>query len=160
MRALFLGAASILCGQMAFATPELNLVSGASNVTQVGTGSTVSYSNTNFNGWNISVVFGASNSPNLSGVNGAFGIDVTSLTATCTGGPCTSAPLDIYLSDTGFTQAVATGGFVTTFSTTQSGGTATQTAWDTTANTIFGEGTSIGTVGPSALGRIDPVALG
>jgi hypothetical protein len=135
-------------GQFASATPELYLVSGGTNVTVPGSGSTVNYSNTNFDGWNISVVFGSSNSPGLTGVNGLFGLDITSLTATCSGGPCSSNPLDIFLSDTGFTQVVAANGFTSSYSTTQHGGSTSQLAWDTTANTIFGEGQSIGTIGP------------
>jgi hypothetical protein len=149
MKGLLVGVALVAAlGQMAFATPSLNLVSGASNVTVPGSAGTVSYSNLNFNGWNIDVVFGASNSPGLSGVHGGFGIDITSLTATCQGGTCSADPLDIYLSDTGFTQVVAAGGFSTDYSSTQSGGSTTQWAWDDTTNTLFGEGTLIGKVGP------------
>jgi hypothetical protein len=148
MKALLIVAGAVLCGQMAFATVELNLVSGASNTTVVGAGGNVSFTSANFNGWNISVVAGASNSPNLTGVHGLFGIDLTSLTATCVTSQCSSSPLDVFLSDTGFTQAVPLHGFTSTFSTTQSGGSSTQFAWDDTTNTIFGQQTAIGTVGP------------
>jgi hypothetical protein len=148
MKGLLVCASLVVFGQMAFATPELNLISGANNTTVVGIGSTVSYSNTNFNGWNITVVVGASNSPNLTGGAGLFGLDITSLTATCVVGSCSANPLDIYLSDTGFTQAVGAGGFTTTYSSTQTGGSTSETAWDSTANTIFTQGTLIGTVGP------------
>jgi hypothetical protein len=150
MKGLLLSAAlAATFGQIAMATPELNLVSGAVNSgTVIGSGSNVSYSNSNFNGWNISVVFGASNSPNLAGVNGLFGIDITSLTATCTGGNCSAAPLDIFLTDTGFTQAVGVGGFTTSYSSTQSGGSTTETAWEDAGNTAFAQTTLIGTVGP------------
>jgi|SRR5579862_2918794 len=135
--------------QMAFATPELQLTSGTSSATVVGSGSTVTYSNSNFDGWNILVVFGASNSPNLSGANGLYGIDITSLTATCaTPTLCSGHPLDIFLSDTGFTQAVPAGGFQSDYSSTQTGGSTWQKAWDDTTNTIFGQGTYIGEVGP------------
>ncbi len=149
MKGLLLGAAlAVTFGQAMFATPELKLTSGASNTIVIGSGNTVSYSNSNFNGWNISIVFGASNSPNLTGPAGLFGIDITSLTATCTGGACSGNPLDVFLSDTGFTQPVGPGGFTATYSSTQSGGSTTLMAWDDTTNTIFGTGTPIGTVGP------------
>lgn len=117
----------------ALATPELEVVSGASSVTIPGAGGTVSYSNSNFDGWNILITFGISNSP---GTN-PFGIDITNLVVTC--GPisgCSSDTLDITLSDTGFT--TATVGFLNNYSLTGSGST-TQTAWFDTSNTLFGE---------------------
>lgn len=132
---------------MAFATPELKLVSGTSTLVISGTGSTVTYSNTDFDGWDISIVFGSSNSPNLSGANGSFGIDDVVLAA-CSDGTCSANPLDLFLSDTGFTQDVGAGGFTSVYSTTQVGGTTSQLAWDSSANTIFGMGTPVGTVGP------------
>ena len=147
---------AIALGPAAFASPELWLVSGSSNVvcsTSGGgcsvSGNTVSYSNTNFDSWNISVVVGVSNSPGLSGAAGSFGLDITSLTATCgSTAACSSNPLDIYLSDTGFTQVVPAGGFKTDYSSTQTGGSTSQSAWYTMSNTIFGTGHLIGTVGP------------
>jgi hypothetical protein len=150
MKGLLLSAAlAVTFGPLAMATPELTLVSGAANSGAVlGSGSTVQYSNTNFNGWNVSIVFGTSNSPNLQGVNGLFGIDITSLTATCTGGNCSANPLDIFLSDNGFTQPVGVGGFTTTYSSTQTGGSTTQMAWESATNTFFAQTTAIGTVGP------------
>jgi len=132
--------------QLAFATSELQFISGTNTLVVAGIGSTVTYSNTNFDGWDISIVFGASNSPGLSGVNGNFGIDA-SILAACTDQTCSSNPLDIFLSDTGFTQEVNAGGFSTVFSTTQYGGTTDQLSWDTTADTIFGKGTLIGELG-------------
>ncbi|HLY17144.1 MAG TPA: PEP-CTERM sorting domain-containing protein [Bryobacteraceae bacterium] len=146
MKLVLIGSLSVFAfGQMAFATPELNLVSGADNVVVTGTGGTVSYSNASFNGWVIDVVFGSSFSPGLV----PYGIDITSLTATCiVGSACSANPLDIYLSDTGFTTVVPAGAFKSDYSSTQTGGTTQQWAWDDTTNTIFGKGTSIGTVGP------------
>ncbi len=144
----FLIAAALVVGlaQLAFAgsSPELDIVSGGSNVTIVGTGNTVTYSNLDFDGWEISVVFGLSNSPGLT----PYGIDISSLTATCAVPTlCAANPLDIFLSATGFTTPV--GKFISGFSSTQTGkGNTTQFGWDDTANTIFGEGTAIGTVGP------------
>jgi hypothetical protein len=135
----------------AFATPSLSLSSGVSSAVVVGSDITnsVSYSNPNFNGWNLQIVFGSSNSPALQGVNGLFGLDVTSLTATCTGlGACSSDTLTIEFSDTDFTQVVGAGGFTTTYSSTQVGGSTTQTAWADTTNTLFGHSGLIGSVGP------------
>jgi hypothetical protein len=148
MKVLFLGAAlATAFGQLASATPELKLVSGASTLVIGGVGSTVTYFNTDFNGWNISIVFGSSNSPNLLGASGNFGIDDAVLAA-CIGGTCASNPLDILMSDTGFTQGVDAGGFTSIYSPTEVGGTTTQLAWDSTDNTMFGAGTLIGTLGP------------
>jgi hypothetical protein len=148
MKVLFLGAAlAIAFGQMASATAELKLISGTNTLVIAGTGSTVTYSNSDFNGWDISIVFGSSNSPNLSGVNGNFGIDDAVL-AGCNGGTCSSNPLDILLSDTGFTENVNAGGFTAVYSPTQVGGITSQMAWDTSADTLFGKGALIGTVGP------------
>ncbi len=89
--------------QSALATPELNIVSGGSNVTFNGSGDQVLYAN-DVNGWNVSLVLGLSNSPDLSGTPGGFGVQLTSVEATCFGGGCSTDPLDIFLSDTGFTQ--------------------------------------------------------
>jgi len=147
MKGLVLGAALTLAlAGAASATPSLILTSGSSSITVPGAGSSVTYSNLNFNGWKVSIVFGDSNSPALV----PYGIDLTSLTATCTTAQCSTGALDIFLSDTGFTQPVAAGGFINTFSSTQTGtaASATQNAWVSTLNTLFGTGSSIGTVVP------------
>jgi len=137
----------------ALASAEMELVSGGSTViiTDNGVGDldstvgTITYSNTNLNGWVISVTSGTSNSPGVD----PFGIDLTSLTATCgSTQPCSSDPLQVWFSDTGFN--VGAPGFQSDYSATITGSTAStsQTAWVTNANTIFGMGSLIGTVGP------------
>ncbi len=126
-------------------TPMLNIVSGAANVTFSGVGSQVLYAN-DINGWNVSLILGLSNSPALTGTNGGYGLQLTSASATCFGGGCSTDPLDIYLSDTGFTQP--TPDFNTYFSSTQTGvGTSSQMAWFDPSNTLFGTSTAIATVG-------------
>src|SRR5436853_111786 len=87
-------------------TDELKLTSGgAATVTIVDNGvgdlnpagGTILYSNTNFDGWDISFAGGTSNSPSVS----PFGIDIGSLTARClSGGGCTTdAPYISYPHD-------------------------------------------------------------
>jgi len=132
-----------LCGQFALAEDLKLTTSGASTVLVVGSGGSVTYSNANFGGWDIKIVFGDSNSPSLY----PYGLDLSSVTATCSNTPCTKNPLDIYLSDTGFTEK--TNVFVNDYSATDTGkGSTTQYAWDDTGNAMFGEGTPIGIVGP------------
>jgi hypothetical protein len=144
LRGLLVGAALVIaCGQMALATPELQLISGSSNT---GPLSGTFYSNANFNGWDISFVIGSSHSPGLQ----PFGIRITSLTATCDGGldGCSANPLEIFFSDNGFTQASP--GFMNFYSMTDTGSTAstTQNAWVDPGNTDLAETNSLGSVGP------------
>src|SRR5882724_3446905 len=87
-------------------TDQLHLSSGVvtATITDGGPGDinpligTVAYANSNFNGWEINFTAGTSHSPNLS----PFGLDLTSLTANCRGGPCTTDPLIIAFSDINF----------------------------------------------------------
>ncbi len=127
-------------------TPQLNIVSGASNIIIPGMGNQVVYSN-DVNGWNVSLAFGLSNSPNLSGTPGGFGLELTSASATCFGGGCSTDPLQIFLSDTNFVGM--TSSLSSYFSSTQTGvGTSSQKAWFDNSNTLFGSATPIGNVGP------------
>jgi hypothetical protein len=129
---------------------ELAIVSGSTSITITDNGSTdtnpatgaVAYSNGNFNGWNIAIVGGTSNSPVLT----PFGLDLASLTATCTGGACANSSLDVFYTATGFTDPTGSAdGFTTTFSTPETGtGTATELAWYSTLNTVFSEQQLIG----------------
>jgi hypothetical protein len=98
------------------------------------------------NGWALNIISGSSNSPDLI----PFGIDITSLTATCAPSkPCSAAPLHVIYSDTGFNVPVLAGGFLTTYSNTQSGsGSTDESAYFANTNTLFNEASSIGTVGP------------
>lgn len=139
--AIAIGAGFALCGVNAFATPELQLTSGASNVTVPGSGSTVIFSNPNFDGWDITLVFGDSNSPTLN----PFGLDVTNLLATCNGGNCSKDTLSIELTDTGFTTPVGTNQFLNSYSLTGATGSpnTSQTAFFDTTNTPFGTGGTI-----------------
>jgi hypothetical protein len=116
------------------ATPTLELVSGTVAPVQVAAGPSgaTTYSNQNFDGWDVIISFGTSNSPDLS----PYGLDLVDLVETCWRGTgCASDPLEIYLSDTGFTQT--TGAFVQSYSTTGAG-VASQTAYVDTSNTVFG----------------------
>src|ERR1700722_3287584 len=98
-------------------TDELTLTSGATTVTILDNGAgdltsaagTVTYSNASFNGWNILITSGTSNSPTLN----PFGIDIASLTATCNGGACATQSLKIDYSDINFNVPVGAGGFST-----------------------------------------------
>jgi hypothetical protein len=143
----------VLCALLAVSVPSIvaadsiQIVSGGTTITVPGTGA-ATYTNANFNGWDITIAAGSSNSPGLS----PYGLDLTSIAATCTGGACSANPLDIFYSDTGFTGSVAAGGFQTTYSATITGsGTSTEIAWASSANTLFALGLTnkIGaTVGP------------
>ena len=103
--------------------------------------------NGTIDGWTINVVSGTSHSPGLT----PFGLDETSLTATCAGGPCTANPLHVLYSDINFTVPVPAGGFSTTYSSTVTGsGTTSESAYVDNTNTLFGEPATglIATVGP------------
>lgn len=97
-------------------------------------------------GWTLSIVSGTSHSPGLI----PFGLDISSLTASCSTASCTGAnALDIQYSDIGFTTPVPIGGFLTSYSNTQSGtGTTSESAYFDNSNTLFAETTLIGAVGP------------
>jgi len=162
MRGLLIGTALVIaCGQMALANsiPELLLISGDSNTVLYGSpDGTVNDISDTLNGWTINVLIGASNSPDLSGISGPFGIFLFSSTATCVGvRECESDALDVYISDIGFTDSVAVGGFVTGYNHDQDGGSTSQIAWFDPSNTFFGGvndggtplgGTLIGVLGP------------
>ena len=149
-RFFFLALVSIVLLGTASATTtptEMKLVSGSSTIIiydnvapdlNPATG-TIYYTNTNFNGWDISVANGVSNSPGVS----PYGLDLTSLSATTTG----PNSLDIYFSSTGFTVPVTE--FSTAYSATITGnGSTSELAFVDNTNTIFGEGSEIGSVGP------------
>jgi hypothetical protein len=138
-------ALTIVLGQFASASPFLDLTSGAVNVPVAGTGSFVLYSNADLNGWDV-IDLGTSSSPSLS----PFGINNIAV-AVCASGVCLSDPLDIYLTDTGFTQPVGALGFTADYTAIQfSSGSTSQTAWFDPANGPFAQTTLIGTVGPFA----------
>jgi len=112
-------------------------------------------------GWTLHIVSGTSNSPSLF----PFGLDITSLTASCSVGTCTGAgALDIKYSDINFTTPVGAGGFTTTYSATITGGiTTSESAFVDNSNTLFGEPGAglIGTVGPfSAPGGVGSASGG
>jgi len=80
------------------------------------------------NGWSLYITSGTTKSPGLV----PFGIDLTSLTASCmVSGGCTGAnDLHIIYSDAYFNVPVAAGGFLTSYSDTQNGtGTTSQSAY-------------------------------
>jgi hypothetical protein len=107
------------------------------------------YSNANYNGWDITVIAGSNFSPTLS----PYGLDLSVL-ASCTGGSCLMAPLDVFYTAQNFTQVVPTLGFQTTYSSTQTGaGTTTRAiTWADSTNTLFGGG--IPPLGADQLGSV------
>jgi len=155
MRKLLLVAAiALVCSSMALATntDELALVStGATTIVVLDTsigGNSITYSDADFNGWDIEFTAGVSTSPNTE----IPALDLTSLTATCGGldvKTCAANPLEIWYSDTGFTTAV--NGLTTFYSATvEGGGSTSQIAYGDPTDTIFGTTVTIGTVGPLA----------
>jgi len=111
-----------------------------------GSGAVV-YNNFNFDGtgWDIFLTVGVSNSPNLT----PSGLFVSSMNVKCLPlSPCSTHPLDIYLSDVGFTQLVP--GFSTTYIPflISGGGSTSQSAWWSGVNSYFDTTHLIGTVGP------------
>jgi hypothetical protein len=102
---------------MAFATAELELVSGSTTLylydngtvtcagcatfsstdTNPATG-VISINATGLNGWNVTISTGSSNSPNCSGVNGPGCLDNTTITTSTSG----AGTLTAYFADTGF----------------------------------------------------------
>jgi hypothetical protein len=134
----------------AHATATLQLISGSQAV-QVSQGGM--YSNPDFNGWDVIISFGSSNSPDLI----PYGLDLADVVETCWGGiGCATDPLEVYLSDTGFTQVV--GALGQAYSTTGVGVT-TQTAYADTGNILFGTDTptseQIGTITLTGTGAED-----
>jgi len=129
---------------LATSTEQLTVSDGLTTVTVLSGTNSVSYSNANFDGWNIVVAGGSSQSPLLS----PFGLDTFTLAATCAAGTgCGTHDLTISFSDMNFTQ-VPTGGFLESFSGTISSGSASQSAWFDIGNSLFAKTTSIGTLGP------------
>ena len=136
------------CGAM---SGDLNPVAGTDTITG------------SLNGWTLSIVSGTSNSPGLI----PFGLDITSLTASCTiVGGCTGLnSLDIQYSDVNF--ASAPSAFSTSYSATTTGlGSTSESAFLSNLNTLFAETTLIGGVGPfsapggagTAIGGVGAVA--
>lgn len=125
----------------AHAMATLMLISGSQSE-QLSPGE--AFSNPNFNGWDVVISFGTSSSPGLS----PYGLDLADVVETCWSGTgCATDPLEVYLSDTGFTQVAL--GLGQTYSTTGVGVT-TQTAYADPSDTLFGTDTptseQIGTV--------------
>ena len=105
----------------------------------------INYYNSNLNGWTVNFVSGVSHSPGLA----PYGLGLSSLTAICSFGGCTSQSLEIWFSDSNFTVPLGLNGLVTTFSTTQTGdGMASESAWSSNQNTTFDQQSLIGTLGP------------
>jgi hypothetical protein len=163
---LGVGLFTVVCAGAAFATTTDELavcINGASCVTILDTavtdpvfgagGGQIDYTNSNFNGWNLKIIVGTSNSPN----NVQPGLDLTSLTATCVAATgCGTNVLDVLYTDINFNVPVAAGAWNNQYSTTitKSGGTSgstSQLAWVDTSNTLFGMPAAPGmlpTVGP------------
>jgi hypothetical protein len=132
------------------AADEIEVISGSSTATSSGSG-TVTYSNGAFNGWNLTIAVGVSNSPSLS----PYGLDL-SVVASCASGGCLTTPLQVFLTDTGFNVPVSAGGFQTTYSATDSGSGSTRAVtWADSTNTAFGGGLPTG-IGTDHLGTVGP----
>jgi hypothetical protein len=134
--------------QIASATPSLFVTTGASSVAVIGVPGAVSFSSSDFGGWNLKVLFGTSNSPSAS----PFGIDLTTLSAECVEATCGN--LDVWLSDTAFTQV--NNNFVNAFVSNQTGSSSsvTQKAWVGLGNLLF---QSDGSDGPPTVAGGSPI---
>lgn len=175
---LIVAVASTMTAGTALAGPiEMFLTSGGKTTTllvgNTGDPSSVSFCGT-LNGWMISGgTGGTSYSPDL---NSFIGIDLGGYTATCVAvGGCSSDPLTMVISATGFTTPIDSKGFLMEFSGNVHGGSVTTSAYWDTANTYFcnsantavsdcGSGTEIGSLtlgstssGMSALGGPDTI---
>jgi len=177
---VFLVAALLGCTAFATTTDSLQVSAGGSTVVIADNGTCVNIVGTactgilgdldptagtdtisgNIGGWKLSVVSGSSNSP----FDVPFGLDMSSLTATCGTGACAGGSLDVQYSDINFSPANPE--FLTQYSSTQNGaGSTSESAYYSNTNTLFAETTLIGTVGPftatnhgSATGGVGSVA--
>jgi hypothetical protein len=150
MKKLFLCALLVWSVASVAAADEIEVISGTSIATSSGSG-TITYTNGTFNGWVINIAAGLSNSPGLS----PFALDLT-VVASCAGGNCLTAPLDVFFTDTGFTVPVPAGDFQTTYSATDTGAGATRAiTWADSTDTLFGGGLPTG-VGTDHLGTVGP----
>ncbi len=143
LKKLLLGTVLAACAASVASADSLEIESsGATTAVVNGTG-TAMYTNSDFNGWNISITFGSSNSPSLS----PYGLDMTALVS-CNG--ACSNPLEIFFSDTNFSGPLGAGDLGTSYSATVSGsgGSTTETAWVDPTNTLFGQTATIGSIGP------------
>ncbi len=106
------------------------------------------------NGWVITTAKGTSNSPNLTGSNGQFGLDLAGLAAAC--GSATCGSLTISISDVGFSTVMdSSGGLLSLIGNTQDGtGSLTQTAYYDLTNSYFGQGNLIGSISLSGSGNV------
>jgi hypothetical protein len=137
-----LGLIGIVAGAMtagtAFAGPiQMFLTSGGKTTSvMIGSGTPSSSSFTaTLNGWTISGMTGTSYSPSL---NSFVGLDLGGYTATCVGvGGCSSDPLMVAISATGFTTPISLNEFQLEFSGNVHGGSVTSSAYWDTANTYF-----------------------
>jgi hypothetical protein len=151
---LLVGVFCLCLSTRAFAdgTPELKICSGGCGVI-VGSGNSVATTNyTTANGWTISVVAGVSNSPSLVPV----GLNLSSIAVSCKVASCEGAPLDIFLSDVGFTE-LSPFLFSTLTVLGQGGADASSDEkgyFDSPGNTYFGLTTLIGTT-PSVNGNVN-----
>lgn len=141
VRAGVLAAIGLATAGVAMATPiELTATSGTggTSVLLPGGSGQVTYSNSNFYGWNIQLAYGRSNSP-------ALGLSLLTATADCSIAAC--APLTLAVSDVGFTMPVGANGLSTVLTnenTQNANGTlggssmVTQWAYMDTSNSYFG----------------------
>jgi hypothetical protein len=91
-------------------------------------------------GWTVVFVGAASNSPSYEPFD--FGLDSGTFDVSCASSTC--PVLQISASSTGFESAE---GFFTTYSlVSEAGGTTSESAYYSTSNTLFSEGSSIGTI--------------
>jgi hypothetical protein len=140
-----LGAALAACAASVVSADSLELISGASTVTLPGSGGTTTYQNNNFNGWNIVITAGSSDSPSLT----PYGLELTALVTCSNASGCAS--LAVGYSDTGFTAPVAANGFEDSYSATVSGsgsGTTTEYGFASSSNSLFATDLALGSVGP------------
>ena len=134
---------------------ELTLVSGAATYDSTpSSSSSLTYSNTNFNGWSITVTTGETNSPDSL----PYGINLTSVAVTCSKASCEGAPLTITFGGTDFTQVSSSFDVGYTL-TSASGSTAstTLTGWYDPSDALLAE--NLGNWQPTYIQRPSPRRL-
>ena len=163
-------AISALAAGTALASPiEMTISSGSTSYASLMSSSDFSWNTTgniiqpyatvlgsgelDINGWVITTAKGTSNSPNLTGAHGQFGLDLSGLAASCSAATCGS--LTISISDVGFSTVLdSAGGLFSSISNNQGGsGSLTQTAYYDLTNSYFGQGNLIGSVSLSGSGN-------
>lgn len=147
-------AMSALLAGTAFAGPlEMSLTSGSQSTGNMSVTDGSSYTNSDFNGWDISYFTPMSNAPSTD----PWGLNLSGFVASCVSvSGCSS--LTVSLSGTGFTTPVGVDGFGTgltnnnTMGPSAATGTIMQSAYYDSSDSYFGTGGAIGTLNLNGFG--------